>query len=149
MRATVAVLRTSPRTVLEDYKRLLRLARYDQVLSRDGETLLKLNLSWTKYFPACSSQPWQVEGVVKTLLEGGYSPGAVLPVENKTVVPNPVEGARNNCWLPVLEKYGCRFQPLTGVDWTVYRFKSKLLKLNDIFPEGIEIPAIYPGKDIL
>jgi uncharacterized protein (DUF362 family) len=35
------------------------------------------------------------------------------------------------------------------VDWKVYRFESKLLKLNDIFPEGIEIPAIYPGKDIL
>jgi hypothetical protein len=60
-----------------------------------------------------------------------------------------VKGARNNCWLSVLEKYGCRFQPLTEVDWTVYRFKSKLLKLNDIFPDGIEIPAIYPGKDIL
>ena len=29
-------------------------------LSQDVDTLLKLNLSWTKYFPACSSQPWQV-----------------------------------------------------------------------------------------
>jgi len=87
--------------------------------------------------------------VVKTLLGGGYGPDKVLPVENKTVVTSPVKGARNNCWLSVLDKYGCRFQPLTEVDWTVYRFKSKLLKLNDIFPDGIEIPAIYPGKDIL
>jgi hypothetical protein len=31
----------------------------------------------------------------------------------------------------------------------VYRFKTPLLRLNQIFPEGIEIPAIYPGKNIL
>jgi hypothetical protein len=108
-----------------------------------------LNLSWTKYFPACSSQPWQLEGVLKTLLGGGYTPDTVLPVENKTVVTDPVKGAVNNLWMPVLEKYNCRFQPLTDVEWTVYEFMSDLLKLNQIFPEGIEIPAIYPGRDIL
>jgi hypothetical protein len=31
----------------------------------------------------------------------------------------------------------------------VYRFKAPLLKLNDIFPEGIEIPAMYPGRNIV
>jgi hypothetical protein len=41
-------------------------------------------------------------------------------------------------------KHGLTFQPLTEVDWQVYRFKSPLLKLNQIFPEGIQIPAIYP-----
>jgi uncharacterized protein (DUF362 family) len=149
MASVVSVVFTSPETVLDDYRRVMELASWNAHLRAERQLLLKLNLSWTKYFPACSSQPWQVEGVVKTLLGGGYSPDKVLPVENKTVVTSPVKGARNNCWLPVLEKYGCRFQPLTEVDWTVYRFKSKLLKLNDIFPEGIEIPAIYPGKDIL
>ena len=149
MASVVSVVFTSPETVLDDYRRVMELASWNAHLRAERQLLLKLNLSWTKYFPACSSQPWQVEGVVKTLLGGGYSPDKVLPVENKTVVTSPVKGARNNCWLTVLEKYGCRFQPLTEVDWTVYRFKSKLLKLNDIFPEGIEIPAIYPGKDIL
>ena len=28
----------------------------------------------------------------------------------------------------------------------VYRFQSPLLKLNQIFPEGIEIPAMYRGR---
>ena len=40
------------------------LAGYRDTLSRDRDTLLKLNLSWTKYFPSCSSQPWQVDGVL-------------------------------------------------------------------------------------
>ncbi len=145
----VAVVFTAPETVLEDYKKVMELACWQEHLSAERELLIKLNLSWTKYFPSCSSQPWQVEGVVKTLLDGGCSPEKVIPIENKTVVTNPEKGAVNNRWVPVLDKYRLHFQPLTKVPWMVYKFKSKLLKLNDIFPEGIEIPSIYPGKDIL
>src|SRR5437773_410260 len=46
----------------------MRLLKYDQILPRDQDLILKLNLSWTKYFPACSSQPWQVEGVGRNSL---------------------------------------------------------------------------------
>src|SRR5262249_56636424 len=63
MSARVAVLRTRPETVVSDYGRLMRLAGYQAVLPPDGQLLLKLNLSWTKYFPACSTQPWQLDGV--------------------------------------------------------------------------------------
>ena len=147
-RATVAVLRTTPETVVADYGRLLRLAEYDRVLPRDGEVLLKLNLSWTKYFPACSTQPWQLEGVVRTLLEDGYRPERLHPVENKTVVTNPRQGAVENRWLPILDRYGLPFIPLPEVEWTVYRFQSPLLKLNHIFPEGIEIPKMYVGASV-
>jgi uncharacterized protein (DUF362 family) len=149
VRSRVAVLRTTPETVIADYGRLLRLAEYDRVLSRDGELLLKLNLSWTKYFPACSTQPWQLEGIVRTLLEDGYRPERLHPVENKTVVTNPRKGAVNNRWLPILDRYGLPFIPLPEVEWTVHRFESPLLKLNHIFPEGIEIPKMYVGASVL
>jgi len=149
MTSRVAVLKTDVGRVLDDYGRLMRLAGYQQVLSRDVPTLLKLNLSWTKYFPSCSSQPWQVDGVIKAMLEDGYPPSGILPVENRTVVTEPWKGARNNRWLPVLQKHGLTFQPLTETKWIVYRFKSKLLRLNQIFPEGIEIPEMYVGRQIL
>ena len=149
MRAKVAVLRTRPETVVADYGRLLRLAGYQQVLPRDGELLLKLNLSWTKYFPACSTQPWQLDGVVRTLLEDGYRPERIHPVENKTVVTNPRKGVVANKWGPVLERHGLPFIPLPEVEWTVYPFKSPLLKLNRIFPEGIEIPKMFVGASVL
>ena len=68
MKSPGAVLRTRPESVVEDYGRLMRPLKYDQVLARDQDLALKLNLSWTKYFPACSRQPWQVDG-----------PGAPLP----------------------------------------------------------------------
>jgi uncharacterized protein (DUF362 family) len=149
MTSQVAVLRTRPETVVEDYGRLMRLVKYDQVLSRDRDLIVKLNLSWTKYFPACSSQPWQVDGVLTTLRQDGYDRARIFPVENKTVVTNPIEGCRNNKWEPVLRRHGVPFIPLPDVEWTVYRFNSPLLKLNHIFPEGIEIPRMYVGKNVL
>jgi len=148
-RVRVAVLKTSPETVLDDTRAIMGLADYQRFLPKDQDILIKLNLSWTKYFPSCSSQPWQVEGVVRTLIEAGYSRENLIPVENKTVVTNPVKGARNNKWLPILEKYGLEFVPLPDVEWMVYPFKSPLLKLNEIFPEGILIPKMYVGKSIL
>src|SRR6266436_5137558 len=115
MKATVIILKTSPEQVLDDYYKLMHLAQYEGLIDKGKDTILKLNLSWTKYFPACSSQPWQVEGVVQTLLDDGYPRSAVLPVENKTVVTDPWEGARNNRWLPVLDRFGLTYQPLTEV----------------------------------
>jgi hypothetical protein len=102
-------------------------------------------LSWTKYFPACSTQPWQFEGVVRTLVEDGFARDTLLPVENKTVVTDPRKGAVNNRWMPALERYGLTFTPLPEVERMVYRSKSPLLKLNAIFPEGIEILSCIPG----
>jgi uncharacterized protein (DUF362 family) len=145
----VAVLRTHPPTILDDYGKLMHLADYEDFVSKTSDTILKLNLSWTKYFPSCSSQPWQVEGVVRTVIEDGFAKEKLLPVENKTVVTNPRKGAKNNRWLPVLDKYGLPFIALPEVEWIKYEFKAKLLKLDQIFPEGIEIPKMYIGKNIV
>jgi intein/homing endonuclease len=149
MPSAVALLRTRPETVVEDYGRLMRLVKYGEVLPRDQDLILKLNLSWTKYFPACSSQPWQVDGVLTALAEDGYDRRRIFPVENKTVVTNPIAGCRNNKWRPVLDRHGVPFIPLPDVEWTVYKFQSPLLRLNAIFPEGIEIPSMYVGKNVL
>jgi uncharacterized protein (DUF362 family) len=149
VKARVALISTRPETVLADYRRVMDVARWREHLSPERDLILKLNLSWTKYFPACSSQPWQVEGVVKTLREGGFAPERLIPVENKTVVTNPRRGCRNNLWEPVLKAYGLEFRALPEEEWVVHRFKRPLLKLNQIFPAGIEIPRLYLGRDIL
>lgn len=148
-KSKVVVVKTSPETIADDYKKLMHLTEYEKFISKDKDTLLKLNLSWTKYFPACSSQPWQVEGVIKTLIEDGFPKERLFPVENKTVVTDPQKGAINNKWLPILAKYGLPFIPLPEVEWVKYEFKDKLLRLNSIFPEGIEIPKMFIGKNII
>ena len=148
-KAKVVVLKTSPETVFEDYRKLMHLAEYEKFISGEKDTLIKLNLSWTKYFPACSSQPWQVEGVIRTLIEDGFSKDRLFPVENKTVVTNPRKGAVNNKWMPILQKYGLPFIPLPEVEWVKYKFKNKLLKLDQVFPAGIEIPKMFIGKNVI
>ena len=148
-RSKVAALWTSPDSVLEDYPKLMRLAEYTSALDKEQDMLIKLNLSWTKYFPSCSSQPWQLEGVLKTLLQDGFTKERLFPVENKTVVTSPVKGALNNRWTPILDRYGLDFIPLPDVNWVKYEFKAPLLRLNEIFPEGIEIPEMFIGKTIL
>jgi len=149
MNANVVVLKTKPETVRDDYRQLLHRADYQTFLPRNHDIILKLNLSWTKYFPACSSEPWQVDGVVGTLIEDGYPRQRLLPVENKTVVTNPRQGAINNRWHGILEKYGLRFIALPDVKWIKYKFKQKLLILDQLFPNGIEIPEFFIGKDII
>jgi len=148
-KSTVAFRHTTPDSVLDDYASVLKDADVQRTLRTDIETLLKLNLSWTLYFPACSSQPWQVEGVTRGLTQLGYAPENLLAIENKTVVTDPWKGARNNLWLPILEKLNIRYQPLTEVEWTVHQFKEPLLRLHKIFPEGIEVPAMFAGRQIV
>lgn len=147
--ARVAVVRTRPERVLEDYGRVMDLAGYRDTIARDRDTLIKLNLSWTKYFPSCSSQPWQVDGVLGKMLADGYSRDRLFPLENKTVVTEPRKGCRNNRWENVLVRHGLTFTALPDVEWRVHQFRSPLLKLNQIFPEGIQIPAMYPGRQII
>ena len=124
-------------------------AKWRTCLDLDRTTIVKLNLSWTKYFPACSSQPWQLEGTLRTLLKGGLGKEQLLPLENKTVVTDPIKGCRNNRWESVLQQLDLNFIALPEVEWMIYPFRSPLLKLNEIFPEGIEIPVLYPGKQIV
>jgi uncharacterized protein (DUF362 family) len=149
MSSKVVVLKTTPETVLDDYERLLHLSGLEGFISKEKDSLIKLNLSWTKYFPSCSSQPWQLEGVLRTLLRMGYQKERLFPVENKTVVTHPVKGAKNNLWTPVLEKFGLPFYPLTDVEWITYNFKQKLLKMNQVFPEGFVIPEMFVGKNVI
>lgn len=147
--ARVAVLKTSPETVLEDYRTLLDLFGYRRLFSSEDEIILKLNLSWTRYYPASSSQPWQLEGVVRALLSDGVRRENIYPLENRTVVTDPYRGARLNKWIPVLEKFGLKFISLTDVEWIKYDFRTPLLRLPEIFPAGIEIPKLLIGKSII
>jgi len=90
----VAVLRTRPETVVEDIGRLMDMADYRAALPQNHETLLKINVSWQTWYPACSSTPWQIEGVVKKLQADGYR--TLAAAHNKTVVVDAYVAERNN-----------------------------------------------------
>lgn len=142
----VTVLKTSPKTVINDYNHLLHLSEYEKFLSKDDKTIIKLNLSWSLYYPACSTEPWQLEGLTKTLKEDGYTD--ILAVENQTVVTHPWKGAYGNKWLPILNKHDISFQPLTDVEWILYKPKTEMLAMYEIFDE-ILIPEIFKGSNMI
>jgi uncharacterized protein (DUF362 family) len=148
-RSRIAVVATSPATVIEDYRRVMHLADYQGTLSPDRDLVIKLNLSWTRFFPACSTPPWALDGVLRTLLADGFRRDRLIPAENKTVVTDPWRGARENVWLPVLDRHGLAFTALPEVEWTTYRFRSPLLALDGLFPRGIEVPKLLIGRDML
>jgi uncharacterized protein (DUF362 family) len=149
-RSTVAVVKTKPETVLEDVGRAMRLAGYREVLPKERETALKINISWHHWYPACSTTPWQLEGVIKTLLDDGYDREKLWGAHNRTVVVSARKGEVANKHKPVLEKYGIRNIHLyEGEEWIRYEPKGKMLVLNDIFPEGIHLPKRLVGSSII
>jgi uncharacterized protein (DUF362 family) len=146
-RSKVAVVYTTPQTVLEDIARAMRLAGYQAYLPQDVPTLLKINISWQHYYPACSTTPWQLEGVIKTLQADGYK--ELVPAHNGTVVVDPRVGAANNKHKVVEEKYGLRSVYLEDVKWARYEPKARMLALDKVYPEGIHVPEFLIGKNIV
>lgn len=145
----VAVLRTSPETVLDDIARLMDLAGYRAALPADHDTILKVNISWQTWYPACSTTPWQIEGVARKLQADGY--GNLSAAHNKTVVVDAYVGERNNKQKAVVDGYGLRnihlYEP--EVAWVRYTPKAPMLVLDRIFPDGILLPEYFFDRNII
>ena len=151
-KAKVAVLQTTPGTVLEDYSRLMHLADYQQFLPKDKETALKTNISWEYFYPACSTTPWQLDGVISTLLKDGYCKEKLYGCVNRTVVVNARRGeVANKLKQIIVDKFGLRNIHLyeEGEEWTRYEPKAKMLVLDKIYAEGIQIPKRLIGSNII
>jgi len=149
----VAVLRTRPETVVEDIGRLMELAGLREELSPERTTLLKVNISWHVWYPACSTTPWQLEGVVRALQNAGFSAERILAAQNSTVVVDPHVGVRNNKLEPVLDRYGVRSiwlnDPESEKDWVRYEPRGRMLVLKDVYPDGLMIPKSLIGANIV
>jgi uncharacterized protein (DUF362 family) len=147
--AKVAVLYTSAPRVVDDIGRAMRMADFTSALSKDAPTALKVNISWQHWYPGCSSTPWQIEGIVKALREEGYQD--LMAAHNGTVVVKSHEGEVKNKHKAVQDKFGIPSTHLTdkGVPWVRYAPKAEMMVLNDIFPDGIEIPQALIGKNVV
>ena len=131
----VAVLRTTPETVVEDYGRLMDLAGYRDTLAFDHQTCLRINISWHVYMPACSTTPWQMHGVIEKLGKDGYNVSRdLIAAQNDTVVVSCREGAIKNNLQPVLDRFQVPIQYLSEppTEWVTYQPKSKLLVLDRV-----------------
>jgi uncharacterized protein (DUF362 family) len=146
----VAILRTTPETVLADYQRLFDLADGRQSLATDVPTILKDNISWHFPMPAANTTPWQLEGVIRALRQAGFE--NLVCAQNETVVTNAFKGEDLNGYRPICQHYRVpivyNFQP-NDMKWIPYRPKAGMLALDEIFPDGIFIPDYFIGKNIV
>ncbi len=146
----VAVLKTSPATVLDDIERLMALAGVEAALPKNVTTGIKINISWQTWYPACSSTPWQLEGTIRALQKFGYSD--LVGIHNDTVVVDTSVGETNNKHKYVTDKLGipCEYLFQENFEWERYSPRhGKFHVLDKVYPDGVYIPKTLVGKNIV
>ncbi|MCK4720597.1 DUF362 domain-containing protein, partial [bacterium] len=149
-RPKVAVIRTTPETVIDDYITAMKLADIDKFIDIDKTTILKDNISWHFPFPGANTTPWQMEGTILGLQAVGNKD--IVCVQNETVVTRAEKGEKLNKYDVVFKKYDI---PVLynfldkDMKWIKYEPKAEMKVLPDIFPNGIMIPDYFFGKNII
>ncbi|MDP6545657.1 MAG: DUF362 domain-containing protein, partial [Phycisphaerae bacterium] len=150
MTSKVAVVRTTPETILEDTRRVMGLGGVADALDASATTILKNNLSWHLLYPGANTTPWQLEGTILGLHDAGLSD--LVCVENETVVTSASKGERLNKQRPVCEHYSVPIKynfRKSDMAWEVYQPRAEMLVLDEIFPKGIRLPDYFHGKNVV
>jgi len=146
----VAVVKTSPDTILDDIQEVMQKAGFEEALPKENQTGLKINISWQTWYPACSTTPWQLDGVIKTLKSAGYDD--LVGVHNDTVVVDTSDGERNNKHRFVTDTNDvpCLYLYEQDFEWVEYQPKGRpFLVLDEVFPDGVHIPKALFGMNII
>ena len=149
-KGTVAVIKTTPDTVLDDVQEVMHLAKFEEALPKEKKTGLKINISWQTWYPACSSTPWQIEGVIQALQSAGYED--LVGIHNDTVVVDTRVGEFNNKHRFVTDRYHipCIYLYEEDFEWFEYVPKKRpFLVLDKVYPDGVLIPKSLVGINII
>jgi uncharacterized protein (DUF362 family) len=154
-KSKVAVLKTTPATVRRDYHELMNLAGYQDELDKAADTALKINISWHFFYPASSTTPWQLDGVIAALKKDGFDPSLIHGCHNRTVVIDAHLGERENKQLNAIEAHDLRNVHLyEDEEWipiaeAVGDLVDKFTVLNQVYPDGFQIPKRFVGENII
>ena len=135
----------------------MNLAGYQDVIAKDADTALKVNISWHFFFPGCSTTPWQLDGVIRAMKQDGYDAALIHACHNRTVVIDAHLGETENKHLPVVQAHGIRNVHLYEGDepWINVRdavgseLADRFLCLNQVYPDGFMIPKRLIGENII
>jgi len=149
-KARVAILRTKPETVIDDYRRLCELAGLKEALPAGTQTILKDNITWHLVFPGVNTTPWQLEGTIRGLHDAGHQD--LVAVHNHTVVTIPERGEEALKYTPIYRQHGIpvlyNFRE-DQMKWIPFRSKKPLIALPKIFGHEVRIPDFFVGKNIV
>ena len=133
----------------------MNLAGYQDVIAKDADTALKVNISWHFFFPGSSTTPWQLEGVIRAMKQDGYDPTLIHACHNRTVVIDAHLGERENKQINVVEAHGLRnIHIYETEEWINIRdavgdLTKKFICLNEVYPKGFMIPKRFIGENII
>jgi uncharacterized protein (DUF362 family) len=149
-KAKVALLRTTPDTVISDYQRLCELAGVGDALDSSAQTILKDNITWHHVMPGVNTTPWQLEGTILGLKQAGLN--NLVAVHNHTVVTIPEQGEERLKFAPIYRKFDIpvlfNFHD-EDMSWVSFKPSKPLLVLPKIFGEELRIPDFFIGKNIV
>lgn len=149
-KAKIAIVRTSPETVLDDTVRLFELAEGPKSLRAGVQTILKDNISWHYPFPSANTTPWQLEGTVLALRKHGFSD--LVCVQNKTEVTDAFKGEDLNGYKPIFKAHDIdvkfNFKD-EDMGWIPYKPKARMRALDEIYGDGLRIPDFFVGRNIV
>jgi len=149
-KARVAILKTSPATVLDDYVRLFELGGGPATLDKGRGTIIKDNISWHYPLPSANTTPWQLEGTVLALKQNGFPD--IACVQNKTEVTDAFKGEDLNSYKPIFRDHSVKvlfnFRE-EDMKWVTYRPKARMLALDKIYGDELRIPDYFIGRNII
>lgn len=148
--STVAVLVTSHDTVIDDYRRLMELAKYRDTLNFGSETAVHVTLAWHHYFPSASTEPWQLDGVLGALIGEGFPVERIFAWYNSATGISISKGWVLNRHISVIGRYGVSTIFSDGHEERIlYEPKASLRVIPSLFPKGITFPKRLLGANIL
>lgn len=140
-RAKVALIRTAPATVLDDYARALDLAGCRLHLDQAAPSVLRIGISRHFPFPAANTPPWQLEGVVRVLHCTGYH--NLTYVQHSGGMKPPLIGSDLNGYESIMRAY--------NVGTRVQAPESKIARFPWSLVPGpwFLIPGAVPGTNMI
>lgn len=138
--APVSLLRTAPTHLLQDVRRAMQIAGWQQFITPGADVALKPNLGWDKLIPGAISAPWMVEAVILTIQD--YV-GDIYLVESDQVVVN-VEGALRMTRLDEV----CRRHNVTWVNMS----RGEFVRVQDpdrLVLRDVRIPEILTRTELI
>ena len=148
--ARVALIRTTPDTVLQDYERLMDLADFRVQLDPSVTTVLRDCILWHFPFPSVNTTPWQLEGVARALRGAGYA--HLVCVQDRPVIANPLKGEDLNAHTPIVRTYQIPLRFIGGASETRrvgYEPRGPMLALDRVSNQAIQLPACLSGTNIV
>ncbi len=147
-RSRVAVVSTTPETILEDYRRLLRLAGLEGALTASSPPVVLVDLPWERFQPAVGVPPWQLEGVLRALDEaagGRPGPAVVVPASSSAAVHRALMRHRLDT---VLTAHSLRAAQIPGAS-SHHVSAERRPVLENWFDGNIEVPQVSAGRNLL